>query len=691
MRPIRSGNVRGAIVRSMHAIRTSFLGALLFTATLHAATVRIHVDPNGRDSWSGHRAEATQGKNDGPVRTLPAAFAIARDALRRNPGEPAVIVVLPGRHELASPLDLGPEDSGIVLEGKAGRTRPTLSGGMLVTGWKQSPTNRALWEATLPEVAAGNWYFHQLFVRGERAQRARTPNTGFLVGTGPLSASSPIGLPFRDNDVRPGWAAFPDARVVVLEKWTDLHLPIASVDPARHLVLLPGGPRPDWMDEPAPRYSVENVPDALDAPGEWYLDRATGVLRYWAPRGINPNETQIVAPRLTELVRWRGSDDGKRPVSSVTLRFLRFADCDYSMPTAGMQSPQAAVNIPGTLVARHAVDCRIDDCRFENLGGYGLELGRGCQRWTVVGCDFLGLGAGGVRIGEPGDNPPSVPDENHSNQFADNRLFHLGRVFAPAVGILVLQSGTNRITHNHLRDLYYTGISVGWNWGYQSTPCRANEIDHNIVEQVGQGRLSDMGGIYTLGQQPGTRIHHNVFRDIESHGYGGWGLYTDEGSSGIVLENNVVYRCKSAGFHQHYGRENVVRNNLFAFNRENQLMRTRVEPHLSFSFSNNVVVFDSGVLLGSDWHGTTNQVWLDSNLYWDTRAGTNAAAYRFSTDGWPAWRDRGFDVHSVIADPLLVDAQRPELGLRAKSPALAVGFRPIELGDVGPRARHAGE
>ena len=131
--------------------------------------------------------------------------------------------------------------------------------------------------------------------------------------------------------------------------------------------------------------------------------------------------------------------------------------------------------------------------------------------------------------------------------------------------------------------------------------------------------LSDMGGIYTLGLQPGTIIHDNLIHDVNVFIYGGWGLYTDEGSSGIVLESNIVYHCQSAGFHQHYGESNLLyNNNIFALNRDHQLMRTQAEPHLSFTFTNNLVYFDSGTLLGGNWTGT--EFVIDHNMYFDTRA-----------------------------------------------------------------------
>jgi parallel beta-helix repeat protein len=241
------------------------------------------------------------------------------------------------------------------------------------------------------------------------------------------------------------------------------------------------------------------------------------------------------------------------------------------------------------------------------------------------------------------------------------------------------------VAHNHIHDLFYTAVSVGWTWGYQESPCRANVIEFNHMHDIGQGLLSDMGAVYTLGPQPGTVVRNNLIHDVNSFTYGGWGLYTDEGSTGIVLENNVVYRCKSAGFHQHYGKENVLRNNIFAFNAENQLMRSRDEAHTSFFFTNNLVLFNSGNLLGSTWKN--DQFVIDGNLYWDTRWAAAEPKPKFSDATSEQWKARGHDTNSVLADPLFVDAARSDFRLRPDSPAARMGFKPIDLSTVGVRPR----
>ncbi len=644
--------------------------------SLHAAIIQVEVD--GRDDGDGSRRR--------PFRSPVAGLRAARALKAARPSEPVVLEFGRGRHELEEPLHLTPEDSGLTLRARVPGSA-VLSGGVRLRGWQRDPTRPGLWTTTIPEVANGQWYFHELFVDGRRAQRARTPNEGFFHATGRLGEQSPITLPFRPGDIDPRWTRLPDARVIVLMKWTDLQLPIRGVDTNAHIAQLPGGPRPYWMDEPDARYWVENVPEALDSPGEWYLDRASGRVSYLAPKGLDPNRATVVAPRLKELVRVEGDVARGQPVVGVTFSGLTFSDADHEVPADGMISPQSAVPIRGGFRATHAVGCRLEDCTVANLGGYGIDLGRGTQRWTVVGNSVRDLGAGGIRIGEPGDREPSALDACHSHAVTDNDVVRLGRVFAPGCGVILFQTGTNRIAHNHIADLYYTGISIGWNWGYEETPCRANLIEYNLVERVGQGRLSDMGGFYTLGPQAGTVIRNNVFRFVDSYRYGGWAMYTDEGSTGIVVENNVAHGCKDAGFHQHYGRDNVIRNNLLAWNRNHSVMRTREEPHRSFWFTNNVVVADSGTFLGSSWKGTTNEFLSNRNVWFDPRLGADAAAYRFAGKDWSAWRARGQDVDSIIADPLLVDPEHPELGLRKESPAYGLGFRPIGLTDLGPRPK----
>jgi hypothetical protein len=108
-----------------------------------------------------------------------------------------------------------------------------------------------------------------------------------------------------------------------------------------------------------------------------------------------------------------------------------------------------------------------------------------------------------------------------------------------------------------------------------------------------------------------------------------------------------------------------------------------VEPHPSFSFTTNVVYYDSGVLLGGNWSG--DQYQIDWNDYFDARPGASLEKLKFQDADVQKWHARGHDLHSVFADPLFVAPRADNFTLKAGSPALRLGFQPISLKEVGPR------
>ncbi|MCF7762268.1 MAG: right-handed parallel beta-helix repeat-containing protein [Verrucomicrobia bacterium] len=673
----------------MKAISLLLLACFLMPGVNEAA-LRFHVAPDGDDAWSGQPREASADRRDGPFASLEAALQAVRalSPEERKAAGGVRIVLRGGVYELEKPVVLGPEDSGVaadqpmVIENYPGE-KPILSGGRRITGWERVDGRPGAWRVAVPGVKEGRWYFRQLFVNGQRAQRARTPNDGYFRIQGESPQDKPVKLKFAPGDIRREWADRGDVEVIALLAWADIRMQIRSVDEAGQIATLSGDPRPSNKEKNA-RYFIENTPDALDAPGEWYLDRESGVLTYWALPGQDLTGIEVVAPRLEELMRFQGDLSGERPVAHVVLRGVTFSHTDWTLGENGYADTQAAIATPGDIRAEGMEDCVIEDCVFSHLAGYAVELGRGCRRVRIVGNEMVDLGAGGVRLGEPAIRE-SAFEANHGHVVSDNHMHALGRVYPPAVGVFVLQSGGNRITHNHIHDLFYTAISVGWNWGYRETPCRENVVEFNHLHDIGQARLSDMGAVYTLGIQKGTVIRNNLIHDVDAFTYGGWGLYPDEGSTDILWENNVVYRTKSAGFHQHYGRDNVVRNNIFAFGREFQVMRTRAEAHRSFVFTNNIVYFNSGKLLGSNW--SNDNYLIDGNLYFDARPGATPESMVFAGVSLEQWRQRGHDLHSVVADPLFEAPEKGDFRLRSISPALQMGFRPIDMSSVGPRPR----
>jgi hypothetical protein len=666
---------------------------------------------NGNDSWSGTLSAPNRRKKDGPFATLPHALQAARNS-RTNPatsGQPVFIRLRAGCYFLEEPVVIKPEDSGLTLEAYAGE-RPILSGGRRLNGWKQVTVNgREAWAASVPGAQDGKWLFRELWVNGRRATRARLPNHGYFKVAEALDGSAEwtsgqMRFRFQADDLKSS-PTITNAEVIVMNRWVESRLPIFSIDESERTIRF--SKKAVFQLGRGDPYYVEGALEFLDEPGEWYLDVTAGMVYYLPREGEQMHSAEVIAPKLNQVLRFEGDPPTGRSIERIVIRGLAFENTEWCFPEGFANDKnrptvwpppqpevggfaQAAVGVLGAVWGQGVNECVLENCTFAHLGNYGLEFAGGCRSNRFEHCEFEDLGAGGLKLGETAIRNQSQ-EQTFGNEIADCYIHDGGKMFPSGEGIWIGQSWGNRILHNSIHDFYYTGISIGWTWGYGAALASNNIVAFNHVHHIGVKSdgdgpiLSDMGGIYTLGMQPGTRINNNLWHDIAGLQYGGWGIYFDEGSSSIIAESNLVYHTTHGGFHQHYGATNIVRNNIFAFGRDHQLQRTRPEPHVSFSFQTNIVYFDQGVLLGGNW--SNDQYRMDRNLYFDARPGAKPDDLRFAGDALSQWRARGHDGHSVVADPLFVAPRENDFRLRSGSPALRLGFQPLDLTAVGPRQR----
>ena len=660
-----------------------------------ATALDLYIAPDGSDAWSGRRLQPNSEHTDGPL----ASLSGARDALRRLKSagavaEPARIVIADGTYRMTGPLVLTAEDSGtpqapIRYEAAVG-AHPVFSGGRVIGGWHEG--NAGIWQVLVPAAAAGKWYFEQLFVNGRRAVRARTPAIFYFymrniveekiadgtAAAGAGRARQIIGM--RPQDFAAIASLTPeelkDVTLVVFHNWDITRHFIDSVDRARWTIATIGEPMKSWNRwEAKTPFILENVRAALDEPGEWFLSR-DGTLFYKPLPGEDMGKAEVVAPVADRFIDIEGDAAAHHPVTQVAFKGLKFEHGQWLSPPGGFEPVQAAASIDAVVRMDGAQDVSFEDCEIAHVGTYGFWFRRGCRDDVIRHCYLQDLGAGGIKVGET--EIPTREAARTGHVTVDNNIIaHGGRIFACAVGVWVGQSGDNFITHNEIADLFYTGISAGWCWGYGRSLAKRNTIAFNRVHHIGQGVLSDLGGIYTLGPSEGSVVTNNVFHDIYAHAYGGWGLYADEGSSGIRFENNLVYNTASGGFDQHYGKGNVVRNNVLALGTLRQVEVTQAEPHLSVTFEHNVIYWNQGAgLADAPWDRI--QAVMRSNCYWNV-----SGRVQFMGKSLAQWQAAGHESGSIVANPLFANPVRSDFHLNPRSPALRLGFRPFNSEQAG--------
>ena len=652
----------------------------------------IIVSPDGNDD--------NDGTLENPLKTIEAAKEKAKTV---EGSEAITIWFREGTYHIAETISFTAEDRANVLYRSYPDEKVEFSGAKEISGFSETTINGVRAFAVDIPIENEEDYFRSLFKGDKRLTRPEYPKEGTLKIADP-SLSEGIPSDFNVEFFTHSAAFYAhtsdvmdfvntgDVEVKIMHYWCDEHLPIHSVDTATGRIETT---KPTAMTlRVDDNYIFENVKEALTLPGEWYLDRAEQKLYYIPENGDTLENTvlyagvtkQIFAFEKAENISFQGIDfinTDWEPEGKYSSFFGKMFDEShplYKNLEYGAVHPQAAFEVPAAINVSASTGINFTDCRFENISYTAIKFENASKNCNVTTCMFENIGGNAVFI--HGDFV--VPASTQNINVTDCHIGYYGRIFNNAIGILLTHAIDCNLSNNEIHDGWYTGISVGWNWGYSDNPTNNINISNNLIYNIGNGWLSDMGGIYTLGIQPDTVISGNVIYNVGcdegEYGYGGWGVYLDEGSSGILVENNLVYDCSSQLFHQHYGEDNMIRNNIFAFGGEGQFRITRHEDHNSLFLENNILI-GKGTAMYSE---TTDMDWFidNGNTYWDYKNGGNVYSGRkanlFSGIGIPAMVGKGYYNNAVFADPLFKDAENRDFTLATNSPAVANGFVPFE-------------
>ena len=535
--------------------------------------VVFYVAPDGSDNAPGTQEQ--------PFATLERA----RDALRqlkrdgKLAGGGATVFVRGGQYRVTQAFALTAEDGGeasapiryCAVEGET----PVFTGGIRLEGFE--PVADAAILARLPEEAHGKvlcvdlarygvgnlkplrlggfnsglgFKTHpvmELFFDGKAMPMSRWPNEGFAqvadvsVKDGHKihgMEGSKVGRLIYEGDRPARWKHEQDAMLYGywFFAWADSYERIAAIDTEKHEITL---------EEPfcgygyragAPFYAV-NLLSEIDMPGEWYLDRATGVLYFYPPS--DP------AQSLVEL-------------SVADYPLAQLDGASYTM----LQGFTWELGGVDAVIVRGGEHCLVAGCTVRRCGGNGIVV-EGGSAHGLLGCDVFSMGRGGVTV-SGGDRKTLTP----GNQFVENcdihELSRIDHTYTPAI----LMSGVgNRITRNLLHHIPSSAIRLGGN----DHVVELNEIHHVVQESDDQGGADMWGNATYRGNIYRHNYWHHIGNQVNPHdepGCGHAGIRLDDAISGTLIEGNVFHRSSAgrAGFggvQIHGGKDNLVDNNVF--------------------------------------------------------------------------------------------------------------------------------
>lgn len=641
----------------------------------------IFVSPSGNDNSSG--------TFDAPLATLSAA----KEKAKSLEGE-VTVCFREGTYTVEDTVNFDGSDKSDVVYRAYDGEKVMFTSGSPYTGFEECTVNGV---RAFKKDIGKDADFNILFNEKTTLSQTRYPESGYLyVSDVPDSSkynegneevhTACSGMVVNKEDFR-DFKNITDITIKLLHYWKDENLLISSYNGETGYVEF--NKLSTMNIRKNDRFFLQNVFETLKNPGQWYLDKAEGIL-YVIPEAGDAPESYTVWGSTTETMI---SVDGADGISFENILFR--ANGYYLLPQR--EFSQAAYDVKSCISYRNAKNFHIKNCEFRDIAACSVFLGSNVQNASVESCLFNNIGAQAVYVrGENIDADDPTVTKNIT--ITNNQISEFGRTYFNAVAVLVIHANSVDITHNEIHDGYYTAISVGWVWGYSYNVCYNNRVCDNLIYNIGQGWLSDMGGIYMLGNQPNTvvsgNVIHNVSADPEEGGYGGWGIYLDEGSSYMLVEKNLVYACGSDAYHLHYGSYNTVRNNIFALSGESQVRVVTAPDRCTpddggkktVDLYNNIILTDKKVRALS-YLSSTDALEEKNNIYWDLTNGKElyvSKSFDASDSMSLGTAIRKDYVHSpTVADPMFRDAANFDFELSPDSPAIAAGFETWDYSNAG--------
>ncbi len=672
-------------------MRTLILLAFLFSSVPAAA--QIFVAPNGNDRYPGTASQ--------PVASLQKAQELARKVATK---QPVKVVVKAGTYYLPETLKFTAADNkpgGLFFEAEKEGT-VTISGGKkLQLNW--TPYRSGVFVATVKDALS----IDQLFVNGRRQRMARFPNV--REGNAVFDAwvlDHQATYDSTMDPLHPGrirkWNRPEGAYVHAMHDllWGDMHWIVNGTKDDK--LDLTGGWQNNRPSKMHPVYRmVENVFEELDVPGEWFFDQAQRKIYYYPDKDVDIRKATIEVVILRHLVEFNGRIE--EPVKNIHWKGFVFKHTarTFMENKEPLQRSDWTVYRGGAMVFNGAENCSVTNSEFDHAGGNTIFVNGYNRNITVKSCYIHHSGASGVLF--VGDSSTvrsplyGYVRQNYSNLdtirgprseayprdclVEDCLITQTGRDEKQTAGVHISLAANIRINHCAIYDMPRAGINIS-EGNFGGHIIEHSDIFNTVLETGDHGSFNSWGRdrywtpdgrtvSEVIAKHPNWHwldmLRPNIIRNNRWRCDFGWDIDLDDGSSHYRIYNNVLL---ARGLKLREGYDRIVTNNI--------ILNNSLHPHVWFLQSGDV--FRNNIVFGAYRPAIMNQVIPDSGK-WGLQIDSNL----FVSDQaqMRKFLKNGCDTHSVVGDPLFVDAANGDYRVQPASPALLVGFKNFSTLDVG--------
>lgn len=660
-------------------------------------SVKIYVSPGCENRGDGTK--------NSPYSSVKEAQADMRRRIEKGLDGDAAILFTGGTYFLTETINISEEDcdkNHKIYYSSADGEDVTLVGGVPVKNWSDSDGD-GIYNADISQIGD----FYTLFCDGKRMHAARSDD---FVGD-KIKDKSHLQAVYENSSAWFGEILkikdiSKDGIQTYIRK-CDWSGPVSCICGAREFIKKPG----DFAIEEKKVYFMPENPEKI-------------------------GESVIVAGTLKEIFTVCGKEDN----------FIQNIEiCGFSLTMNAFGENLAAQSRPANILAeydenisalvslRNAKNVTVKNCRMTYAGYVAITLKGHCENNLISANDIENPGYAGIFM--IGENPGSLNYISKNNTVCSNRIRNAGEFVCHGAGIYLINSGENLITHNEIDGVPRYGISMKGmrygvfhdngidgvpfeeHWKYNQTT--KNVISYNRISNTGK-RSADGGGIEGWGIGRDNIIDHNIicgaYCGKATDNWRGHSIFLDDAAHHVTVTNNIIYDDRAPAVNAGIfikSIDNYVVNNIFDVSLERN-GAADIQPYICPAgdsvFERNIVYANCDGIIerdgtkkdgngdrimitfgdGANSSGTPSLKSLKSmnrNLYFNKngRALIDIGNRMMTFKEWQNAEENicGYDKESVCADPMFAVAKNRDYRLRDNSPALALGFEPIDASEIG--------